>query len=110
MKVLVALVMLFGWLASAAANDYRLEHRPELSFKNGPVHVTPYPQSGRTMTVWNRDACWRDCKTDCTARMIGCTGETGADTCRPHFDACERACQRSCRSPWQGPLLGFVDW
>jgi hypothetical protein len=112
MKVLVALVLLFGLVAPAMAwdDDYRLEHRPGISFKNGPVHVTPYPQSGRSMTVWNRDACWNACKTDCKAQVAGCMSTADPDVCRPHLDACDRACQRSCRSSWQGPLLGFVDW
>jgi hypothetical protein len=110
MKVLMALLFVLGMVAPAAANDYRLEHRPAVSFKNGPEHITPYPQSGRSMTVWNRDACWNDCKTDCKARMAGCVGSADVDSCRPHLDACDRSCQRSCRSFWQGPLLGFVDW
>jgi hypothetical protein len=110
MKVLVALVLFVGLVAPAAADDYLLEHRPHISFKNGPVHVTPYPQSGRSMTVWNRIACWNDCKTDCNARMAGCVGSADPDACRPHLDACDRSCQRSCRSFWQGPLLGFIDF
>lgn len=110
MKVLVALVLLLGLAASAAADDYRLEHRPEVSFKNGPVHVSPYPQSGRSMTVWNRDACWSSCTADCKWRMTGCVSSADPDACRPHLDACDRSCQRSCRSFWQGPLLGFIDF
>jgi hypothetical protein len=112
MKIPVALVLVLGLVTPAAAgdDDYRMEHRPAISFKNGPVHVTPYPQSGRTATVWFRDACWRDCRTDCVARMNACVSTADPDSCRPHLDACDRSCQRSCRSFWQGPLLGFVDW
>src|SRR5689334_10530950 len=84
MKIVFALLFVFALVAPAAAgDDYRFEHRPPLSFKKGPVHISPYPQSGRSMTVWNRDACWNDCKTDCNVRMAGCTGESGADACRP---------------------------
>ena len=110
MKILVALVLFLGLVAPAAANDYLLEHRPEVTFRDGPAHMTPYPQSGRSATVWNRTACWNDCSTDCKARMTGCMTSASPDACRPHLDACDRSCQRSCRSFWQGPLAGFLDF
>lgn len=115
-QVLVALLLLVAGLfatdlaAPAAAGDYTLENRPEVSFKNGPVHISPYPQGARAASVWNSDACWRDCKSSCMWKMEYCTGSASPDACRPHLDACDRACQRSCRSPWSGPLLGFIDF
>jgi hypothetical protein len=111
MKTLAAAVLLIsGLFASAMANDYTLENRPEVSFKRGPVHVTPYPQGKRAASVWNSDACWRDCKSACTWKMEYCVGSADPDTCRPHLDSCDRTCQRECRGPWSGPLLGFIDW
>ena len=53
MKPLVAvLVLIAGLLAPAAAGDYSLNNRPEVSFKGGPVHVSPYPMSKRAAAVW----------------------------------------------------------
>jgi hypothetical protein len=108
----LALVILFvlGWLAPAAANDYSLANRPEVVFKGGVVHQTPYPQSKRTASVWKSDACWRDCSSACKWKMEYCVTSSDPDTCRPHLDACDRACQRDCRGISGGPFLGFVDW
>ena len=62
MKALAAVLLLvLGLAASAAAGDYTLENRPEVVFKGGIVHQTPYPQGRRAASVWNSDACWRDC-------------------------------------------------
>jgi hypothetical protein len=110
MKILVALLFIVGLAAPAAANDYSLENRPQVSFKNGPVHVSPYPQGQRAASVWANDACWRECRSSCTWKMEYCVRGTSADACRPQLDVCDRSCQRSCRSPWSGPLLGFLDW
>ena len=110
MKPLVAaLVLIAGLLAPAAAGDYSLENRPEVSFKGGPVHVSPYPMSKRAAAVWASDACWRDCTSACNWKMEYCVRASDADACRPYLDGCDRACQRSCRSRG-GPLLGFVDF
>lgn len=111
MKVLVAsLLLVLGLAASAMAGGYSLENRPEVVFKGGIVHQTPYPQIKRSASVWNSDACWRDCKSTCTWKMETCVGGASPDACRPQLDACDRSCQRSCRGPWSGPLLGFFDW
>ena len=111
MKPLATLLLLIASLiAPAAASDYTLENRPEVSFKGGPVHVSPYPQSKRSASVWGNDACWQDCKSSCSWKMEYCVRAMDADACRPHLDACDRSCQRSCRGFSAGPLLGFVDW
>jgi hypothetical protein len=108
---LVALALLAeGLAAPAAAGDYTLEHRPQVVFKGNTVHVSPYPQSRRSASVWASDACWQDCKASCTWKMESCVRVKGTDTCVPHLDSCDRACQRSCRDAWSGPLLGFLDW
>lgn len=110
MKSFVAsLLLIAGLVAPAAADDYSLANRPVVVFPGGAVHVSPYPASRRAAAIWASDACWRDCKTDCTWRMAACVGAIDADACRPHLDACDRACQRSCRTEG-GPLLGFIDW
>jgi hypothetical protein len=111
MKVLsVVLLFVLGLVAQAAAGGYKLENRPEVVFKGGIVHQTPYPQSKRAASVWASDACWRDCKATCTWKMEYCVGSNNADACRPHLDACDRSCQRSCRGLSAGPLLGFFDF
>jgi hypothetical protein len=114
MKLLTALFVLVAGVvalaASAAAGDYTLENRPEVVFKGGVIHQTPYPQGARAASVWKSDACWRDCKSACTWKMEYCVGAADPDACRPHLDACDRSCQRSCRGFSAGPLLGFVDW
>lgn len=100
----------------ALAGDYTYENRPEVVFPGGPkgrgiVHVSPFPAGKRAASIWQSDACWRDCSRDCTWKMETCVRATdaGADACRPHLDACDRACQRSCRTRG-GPLLGFIDF
>jgi hypothetical protein len=114
MKLLAAVFVLVAGVAalaaSAAAGDYTLENRPEVVFKGGVVHQTPYPQGARAASVWKSDACWRYCKSTCTWKMEYCVGAADPDACRPHLDACDRSCQRSCRGFSAGPLLGFVDW
>ena len=114
MKPLVALLLLLlGLIASATAGEIGMENRPLVTFpgpKGRIVHQTPYPQTSRAATVWNGDACWRECSASCTWKMDYCVGASDADQCRPHLDACDRSCQRSCRSWWQGPLLGFMDF
>jgi hypothetical protein len=112
MKVLLTVILfVLGLAAQAAAGDYTLENRPEVVFKGGISHQTPYPQGKRSTSVWVSDACWRDCSASCTWRMETCVRGSGdADACRPHLDACDRSCQRGCRGPWSGPLLGFLDF
>ena len=111
MKVLcVVLLFVLGLVAQAAAGDYTPENRPEVIFKGGIVHQTPYPQSKRAASVWASDACWRDCTSTCNWKMEYCVGSNNADACRPHLDACDRSCQRSCRGLSAGPLLGFFDF
>jgi hypothetical protein len=105
-----ALLMVLGVALPALAGDYALENRPELVFKGGIVHQTPYPQGGRAASVWKSDACWRGCKASCAWKMEYCAGSSDADTCRPHLDACDRACQRDCRGISAGPLLSFFDF
>jgi hypothetical protein len=105
-----ALLLVFALAVAAAAGDYTLENRPEVVFKGGVVHQTPYPQGKRAASVWASDACWRDCKSSCTWKMEYCVRATDADACRPQLDACDRSCQRACRGPWSGPLLGFFDF
>jgi hypothetical protein len=108
-----ALLILFALALAgpAAAGEYSLEKRPEVVFKGGHVHRTPYPQTQRSTSVWVSDACWRDCSASCTWKMEACVrGGGDADACRPYLDACDRSCQRSCRSPWSGPLLDFLDF
>jgi hypothetical protein len=99
-----------GLVAPAAAGDYTLEHRPQVVFKGRIVHVTPYPQSRRSASVWASDACWHDCTASCTWKMESCVRVKGSDACVPHLDSCDRSCQRSCRDARSGPLLGFIDW
>ena len=90
MKVLsVVLLFILGLAAPAAAGQYKLENRPEVVFKGGAVHQSPYPQSKRAASVWASDACWRDCKTACTWKMEYCVGSNDADSCRPQLDAWE---------------------
>jgi hypothetical protein len=111
MKALsVVLLFILGLAAPAAAGQYKLENRPEVVFKGGIVHQSPYPQSKRAASVWASDACWRDCKTSCTWKMEYCVGSNDPDACRPHLDACDRSCQRSCRGLSAGPLFGFFDF
>ena len=114
MKPLVALLLLIlGFAAPAAASEIGMENRPQVVFpgpKGGVVHQSPYPQSSRSATIWNGDACQRECNASCTAKMDVCIRSSDADQCRPYLDGCDRSCQRSCRSWWQGPLLGFVDF
>jgi hypothetical protein len=114
MKTLAALLLLvFGLIAPATAGEYSLANRPEVSFKGGPTHVSPYPQSKRAAAVWAADTCWNDCKSSCAWKMEACVSSTDADACRPQLDACDRSCQRSCRSwssgPLGGPLQGLAD-
>jgi hypothetical protein len=111
MKVLsVVLLFILGLAAQAIAGDYTLENRPEVTFKGGVVHQTPYPQGQRAASVWASDACWRDCKASCTYKMQYCVGSADPDACRPHLDNCDRSCQRTCRGLSGGPLLGFFDF
>ena len=71
MKVLVILfaMILSG---SAVAGEYSLENRPDVVFKGGIAHKTPYPQSRRSTSIWVSDACWRDCSASCTWKMEAC--------------------------------------
>ena len=111
MKALAAVLLLvLGWAASAAAGDYTMENRPELVFKGGIVHQTPYPQGRRAASVWNSDSCWRGCTSTCAWKMESCVRSSDADACRPNLDACDRSCQRACRDWRTGPLLGFFDF
>jgi hypothetical protein len=117
MKTLVALLLLLAAaVAPAAAGEIGRENRPQVVFpgpRGGVVHQSPYPQSSRSATVWNADACWRECNASCTWKLEYCikaADSNAADTCRPYLDACDRACHRSCRAWWQGPLLGFLDF
>jgi hypothetical protein len=113
-SVAAVLLFLFGLVAQAAAGGYTLENRPTVVFKGGVERMTPYPQSKRSTSVWVSDACWRDCNSSCSWKMEYCVRGNAADTCRPHFDNCNRACQRECRGfsagPLGGPLVGLVDW
>ena len=109
MKAFVILFVM-ALAGPAAAGEYTLENRPDVVFKGGSVHKTPYPQSRRSTSVWVSDACWRDCSASCTWKMEACVRAGNADACRPQLDACDRSCQRECRSPWSGPLLGFFDF
>jgi hypothetical protein len=114
MKALVALLLLVGGLViPALAGEIGMENRPLVTFP-GPhgriVHQSPYPQSSRAASVWNSDACWKECKASCTWKMEYCVRSSSADECRPYLDGCDRTCQRSCRGPWSGPLLGFMDF
>ena len=77
-----ALLMVLGLALPTLAGDYTLENRPELIFKGGIVHQTPYPQGARAASVWKSDACWRGCKASCTWKMEYCVGSSDADTCR----------------------------
>jgi hypothetical protein len=108
---MLVLALLLGVIAApaAAGDSTSFAHRPEVSFKGGPPHVSPYPASKRSAAVWAADACWRDCKTDCTWRMEYCVRFDDADACRPKLDACDRACQRSCRTRG-GPFAAFFDF
>jgi hypothetical protein len=111
MKALsVMLLFLLGLVAQAAAGGYTSENRPEVTFKGGVVHQSPYPQSKRAASVWASDACWHDCSSSCAWKMEYCVRSSDADSCRPHLDACDRSCQRSCRGLSAGPLLGFFDF
>ena len=111
MKTLAALLLLIlGLVAPAAAGGYTMENRPEVVFKGGVVHQSPYPQSRRAAAVWANDACWRECKASCTWKMEYCVRSSDADACRPELDACDRSCQRSCRSFSARPVLDFFDW
>jgi hypothetical protein len=112
MKTLAAVLLIAGLVAPAAAGEYTLANRPQVIFpgpNGGVAHVSPYPAGKRAAAIWASDACWRDCKTDCTWKMEACLAASDADTCRPHLDACDRACQRTCRTRG-GPFLGFIDW
>jgi hypothetical protein len=111
MKALTAILLLISALAAqAVAGDYTMENRPEVVFKGGIVHQTPYPQGKRAASVWVSDACWRDCKSSCTWKMEYCVRASDPDLCRPGLDACDRSCQRTCRGFSGGPLLGFIDF
>jgi hypothetical protein len=102
------LLVLFGLVAQAAAGDYTYANRPEVVFKGGPVHISPYPAGKRAAAVWASDACWRDCKTSCTWKFEYCVRGSDADICRPHLDSCDRACLSSCRTRG-GPFVGLFD-
>lgn len=106
----LALLFVFGLVAAAAAEDYTMANRPKVTFKGGTIHQSPYPQNSRQASVWNSDACWRDCTATCNAKMAGCMSANTSDACRPYLDACDRTCQRDCRGWWGGPFLGVVDW
>jgi hypothetical protein len=111
MKSIAAILLLLcGLVASAVAGDYTMENRPELVFKGGVVHQTPYPQGARAASVWKSDACWRGCNASCTWNMETCIRSSDADTCRPQLDACGRSCQRDCRGISAGPLLSYFDF
>jgi len=115
-SVLVALVIMVGFAATAAAGDYALENRPDVVFpgpKGGIVHKSPFPAGKRATSVWVSDACWHDCTSSCSWKMEACVGIQTADACRPHLTACDRACQLSCRTrggPYVAPVLGLFDF
>jgi hypothetical protein len=111
--MLAAWLLVLGLAVPTAASEIGLENRPVVVFpgpNGGIAHQTPYPQSRRSATVWNADACWRGCQRSCTWTMEYCVRGSDPDLCRPQLDACDRTCQRSCRAWGQGPLLGFVDF
>ena len=114
MKFLSAsLLLVLALAAPAAAWEIGMENRPLVTFpgpKGGIVHQSPYPQSSRSASVWNADACWKDCKAANAWKMEYCVRGSSADECRTYLDASDRACQRSCRGFWSGPLLGFMDF
>ena len=112
MRLVALAFLLLGLAAPAVAGDYSLENRHEVVFpgKNGGIlHVSPFPMSKRSASVWASDLCWRDCHSSCAWKLEACVSTTDADLCRPQLDACDRSCQRSCRTRG-GPLLGFFDW
>ncbi|HWL31295.1 MAG TPA: hypothetical protein VNQ50_04105 [Xanthobacteraceae bacterium] len=108
--VMALVLSVSGFVVPASAGDYTLENRPQVVFKGGIAHVSPYPMSRRSASIWSSDACWRDCSASCTWAMESCVRAEGADACVPRLDACDRSCQRACRDPSSGPLLGFIDW
>jgi hypothetical protein len=114
MKVLLAFLLLIsGMVAPSAASEYTPENRPVLVFPGphgGVAHQSPYPQSPRSASVWNNDACWKDCQASRAASLSACIQSGGSDGCRPQADASDRTCQRSCRSFFARPALDFLDF
>jgi hypothetical protein len=111
MPTLAAIALLLAaWLGPAAAGEYSFDNRPVVTFKgSASERMSPFPAGKRAAAVWNADACWRGCASDCNWRMEYCLRETDADACRPQLDACDRACLRSCRTRG-GPLMGWLDF
>ncbi len=109
MKILASLLVLIaGLVEPAMAGEYLKENRPVVVFPGGIRHISPYPQSQRSASVWTSDACWKDCTGQSAWRFQACQPTFGADACRPLLDADDRACLRQCRSRG-GPLLNITD-
>jgi len=89
-------------------NSYRLENRPDIVFPGNRVHVSPYPMSKRSASVWLSDACWRGCTAETTFRFEICSAERGFEACRYPLDADNRACLRACRTRG-GPMVNLAD-
>ena len=89
--VVGAVAAVWACAAPAMPGDYTLENRPEVVFKGGIVHQTPYPQGRRAASVWASDACWRDCTVELHLENgILRRARADPDACRPHLDACDR--------------------
>lgn len=109
MKILAALLLLTAVAVPAAAGDYSLAHRPELVFPGGRTHVSPFPMSKLTASVWQSDACWHDCTSHGAWQLETCMGRNQQDACRAALDARDRACLRQCRTVG-GPLFNITDY
>jgi hypothetical protein len=94
--------------------EYKPKNRPVVEFKGGVEHMTPYPQSKRSTSVWASDSCFRGCNSSCAWKNEYCVRNTAADVCRVPLDNCTRACQRECRGfsagPLGGPIVGLIDF
>jgi len=108
MKVYAVLLLLAAALVGpAAASDYTLDNRPQITFPGrggAKAHISPYPMSSRAAAVWNADACWRKCAAKCGWQFNGCGRQSGAEACRTGLDRCDRICLWNCGAGG-GPLL-----
>ena len=96
----IAFALLLGALSSppATAGDAQVwrysKHDPAPAF----------PLSGRAESVWASGACWSECGSTTTWKLVACLDRDAQGRCLKRADADDRACQRTCRSRG-GPFL-----
>ena len=87
---------------------YTLENRPQVVFPGPRPHISLYPMSKRSASIWNSDFFWRECSGQSGWHYQSCRRTGGPEDCRQALDANNRFCLRTCRTRG-GPMVNLAD-